>query len=493
VKPAASTNSGSARPKTPTRSKVGRRIALTGLALLGLGAGSVTILAARHEPVIRPNVRIGLVDVSGLTREQAAKKLRIWWETERRKTISLTNAKLEQNPEPRTLTGYGISLDDKASVDQVSTEDFWESLRRQVGMDEAPAKVLDVVYRFDESKLQSLNEFVTDNNRSSQRAMARFVSGRILKQYEGGSVAVDTTALHDLLLAAAQSERTEVELPIIAGPKKVPDADLDLVRDIMASYTTRFPTAKVSRCANIKLASGKIDGVVLMPGEEWRFNAWVGRRTAKAGFREAGVFKNGKHDVDIGGGICQVSTTLYNAALYADLEITARSNHSMPVTYVPLGRDASVDYGSLDLGIRNNKSHPVAFSATYEPGKLTFRILGVQVPDQRVEIVSVGRRTWSRGEKVVTDLSLPPGRTVVVDKGGSAGSVRTFRVVYQGDVEVRRDDLGMSIYRGGQRIVARNPNSSSRGATAASTSGPAPTPEPSGIDNGEEVLPGGPG
>ncbi len=445
-------------PQTPRRGRVWKRIGLSFLGILLVAGAGLTLLAARFEPVIRPNVRIGLVDVGGLTKEFAAKKIRLWWETERKKTFAFSSNQLQTQPAHRSLTGYGIAVDDLASVDQVSTEDFWDSLRRQVGIDEAPKKELPIIYKYDDKPLKGLKEFVEENDPAVRPAKVLYRGGRMIKTYESGSVTLDTTKIHEVIFASLKEGKAEAELPIIDGGKNVPDDQIDRIRDVESSFTTRFPTSKATRCANIKLASSIIDGVVLMPGETWTFNSYVGRRTTKAGFKVAGVYKNGKHDVDIGGGICQVSTTLYNASLYADLDIVQRSNHSMPVAYVPLGRDATVDYGSHDLAIRNNKDHAIAISVTYEPGKLTFRILGQKDPDLKVEVTTVGRKTWSRGEKVVIDRSLPPGKSKIVDKGGSAGSVRTYRIVYRGGVEVRRDDLGMSIYNGAPKIIARNPS-----------------------------------
>src|SRR5262249_4274073 len=158
------------------------------------------------------------------------------------------------------------------------------------------------------------------------------------------------------------------------------------------------------------------------------FNGTVGRRTEKAGFQIAGVYKNGKHDFDVGGGICQVSTTLYNAALLDDLKIVERHNHSMPVAYVPLGRDATVDYGALDLEIANNSDHPIAINSEFHPGKLTFRILGKKDKSLDVKIESDGSQRWDPGTQLVSDPSLPAGKRKVIDKGSSGRQVSTYRL-----------------------------------------------------------------
>src|SRR5579862_1701627 len=123
--------------------------------------------------------------------------------------------------------------------------------------------------------------------------------------------------------------------------------------------------------------------------------------TAKGGFREAPVLKNGKHDVDIGGGICQVSTTMYNAAVLANLKIVKRNNHSIPSVYVPIGRDATVDWGSLDLVIGNPTDKPVAVCSNYLNGKITFRILGQKDPSIKVKVETAHERSWGRSAEMI--------------------------------------------------------------------------------------------
>lgn len=248
--------------------------------------------------------------------------------------------------------------------------------------------------------------------------------------------------------------QSNVAVPFVEGSKRVTDADLASIKEVESEFTTHFPTSKTNRCSNIKLASSKFNGLVLMPGDRISFNNTVGRRTEKAGFQIAGVYKNGKHDFDVGGGICQVSTTLYNAALFANLKIVHRHNHSMPVAYVPLGRDATVDYGVLDLDIENNLDHPIALNSEYQPGKLTFRILGQKDKGLEVKIETDGRQRWNPGTQIVVDPTLAAGVRKVVDKGASGQQINTYRVVYRDGKFVKREALGTSYYKGGQKIVA---------------------------------------
>jgi vancomycin resistance protein YoaR len=140
--------------------------------------------------------------------------------------------------------------------------------------------------------------------------------------------------------------------------------------------------------------------------------------------------------------------------LLANLKIVKRQNHSMPVAYVPVGRDATVDYGVIDLVLENNYDTPIAITSEYKPGRLIFRVLGTKDPNLSVKLVTEGHKTWETGMDTVVDRTLAPGRKKVVEKGSRGHSIQTYRLVYSGDKLVARESLGKSFYKGAKRIVA---------------------------------------
>ncbi|MBQ3198768.1 MAG: VanW family protein [Firmicutes bacterium] len=143
---------------------------------------------------------------------------------------------------------------------------------------------------------------------------------------------------------------------------------------LLATATTLFDPAEINRCQNILLAAGALHGLVIAPGEEFSFNTSVGPRTADRGYRTAIVFIDEKAVPGIGGGVCQVSTTVYQAALQAGLTVTERHPHSLPVNYAPAHRDATVAWGALDLRWRNDFDHPVQLACHIKDGSLTVKI-----------------------------------------------------------------------------------------------------------------------
>lgn len=146
----------------------------------------------------------------------------------------------------------------------------------------------------------------------------------------------------------------------------------------IARYETKYNTSQKDRTTNVTLAASFINGVVLQPGDIFSFNETVGDRTKARGFKDAVVYNNGSKETGIGGGICQVSSTLFNAALLANLEIVERHNHSLKVGYTPNGRDATVFYGNQDFRFRNNSDYPVQISIYCAKGRLLIAINSYQ-------------------------------------------------------------------------------------------------------------------
>lgn len=413
----------------------------------------LAITAARFQSTVKPNVFVGSVPVGGLSFDEAARKVRIWWEAERINQLELHHDKIRVPLAPMTPGALGVMVDDLASVKQLPFTDFVGEAKARVQGTVDEKQVFDPKFKPAPVDLTTLQATIRNSVGDPRPATVSFVNGQIVKTPEVNGFTLDKEKLFDAVVTAVTQEKP-VELPLVEAPKKLSDEQLAAIKDVVSEFSTRFPASNRPRCANIKLAQSKINGLILLPGESFSYNETVGPRTIKAGFQLAGVYKNGRHDTGIGGGICQVSTTLYNAALFANLPIKQRLNHSMPVPYVPVGRDATVNYGAIDLAFTNTFSTPIAIAAEYLPGKLTFRILGTKDPSITVKITSAGFKSFPMVVKTVKDPTLPVGKIKVIEKDSAPRAIRTFREVYQNGVKVRTDSLGVSHYPGGQKIVA---------------------------------------
>jgi vancomycin resistance protein YoaR len=417
---------------------------------------SVSVIAARHVPTVKNNVFVGQVSVGGLTNDEAARKVRLWWETEKIKQLKLHVADLKTELPPETPGQLGVTVDDQASIAPLPTDDFADGVKGIIGSAPPDKQTFPLVFKANGADLRSLAKLLDKAVGKIHPASVIYEDGSIQKTPETAPEEVDLAAVPQAVIKVLP-DGDSIELPLKASAKHVPDSDLDAISDVVTEYSTRFPSSNRPRCSNIRLASSKIRGIVLMPGEKFSFNGTVGRRTLRAGFKLAGVYKNGKHDVGIGGGICQVSTTLYNACLLSNLRIRQRSNHSLPVAYVPLGRDATVDYGDLDLVVQNNYSTPIAIDSHYEPGRLTFRILGKKDPALSVKIERSDIKSWDPGTDEIVDRSLRPGARHIVEKGSWGHSVTTYRLIYRNGKLMKREFLGHSTYGGQAEVLAYNP------------------------------------
>ena len=166
--------------------------------------------------------------------------------------------------------------------------------------------------------------------------------------------------------------------------------------DLLSSFSTKYSIRATARTTNLKLAASKINGTVLMPGETFSYNKVVGARTIAAGYKEAPIYVSGEVVDGLGGGICQITSTLYNAVVYANLDIVERTNHQFVPSYVTASRDATVVYGSLDFKFKNNRNYPIKINCSVSGGIANFQIFGLkQDDDYDVEISSyeTGRTT----------------------------------------------------------------------------------------------------
>ena len=161
----------------------------------------------------------------------------------------------------------------------------------------------------------------------------------------------------------------------------------DAFANRLATYTTNYDASNVNRNNNLVLASEKLNGTIVKPGEEFSYNKTIGERTIASGFKEAKAYAGGKVVLDVGGGICQLSSTLYNAALLTNLDITERHNHYFLTSYVPAGRDATVSWGSVDFKFKNNRKYPIKIESKVEDGVATVSIYGIKQDDDNTVLI----------------------------------------------------------------------------------------------------------
>ncbi len=232
------------------------------------------------------------------------------------------------------------------------------------------------------------------------------------------------------------------------------DLDIEFYQDVLGTYTSEYNANLINRTKNVSLAAEYINGTVIMPGQVFSYNTVVGKRTAERGFKQATVYTGEGTEEGLGGGICQVSSTIYCAQLRANLKTVSRTNHSYTVAYVPLGQDATVSYGVLDYLFENDTNYPIKIETVMGGGKLTVNILGTKIDKSLTyDIVSVTNSTIAKKEIQKEDPTLPVGETKVKQNGQNGAVVSTYKVYYEDGVEVKREYIGKSTYVPMNRIV----------------------------------------
>lgn len=427
---------------------------LTG-SVVAIGGGALGVLYATFDAEIVPNSYfLGGEELKG---NRAEVKLAIanWYGNYGNKKVELTGKGYGKHRFSTTLNEMGCTIDPEKEANGLAYQDFFTHLIGGYKDFKGVRRDIDPTIKCELTKIDDLKAFVTKYKPEIGAARAKFSGGKVQLTYEQVSNELDEAKVESALIAAAKAEQVG-ELPFTHAPKKVPDEELEKITTVMSEFKTTFSAGNISRSANIRLAASRIDGLVLMPGESFSFNDYLGQRTQAKGFKVAGVYVSGRHDVDVGGGICQVSTTLYNAAVRGDVKIATRFPHSLPVPYVPLGQDAAVSFPNPDLKITNEHDFPIALSSTPEKSQLTFRILGAEKPEFTYKLESQLLSSWSRGEKIVHDPSLAYGVRKVMDSGGSGRKVRTWKLIYKDGKLVKKVNMGDSTYSGGPRIIAMN-------------------------------------
>lgn len=253
-------------------------------------------------------------------------------------------------------------------------------------------------------------------------------------------------------------ERYEFDLKITKAQKTIKDLGTEAFPYVVSSFSTRYDASNTNRSTNLRIAAEKINGTVLLPGEVFSYNKTVGKRTVEEGYKDAKIYADGGVVDGLAGGICQISSTLYNAVLLANLEIVERRNHSFTTSYVAAGRDATVVWGTIDFQFKNSRTYPIKIEASVKNGVAEFKIHGMQ-EQQEYEINILPRTTASipYATTYVDDPMLAPGQQVISQAGHLGYKVTTTLVKKLNGVEVSREILSNDTYQPMKAIIRRGP------------------------------------
>ena len=248
---------------------------------------------------------------------------------------------------------------------------------------------------------------------------------------------------------------TQIIIPLIRLKPDVIAQDIESVffRDVLYTSTTKIAGTS-NRLRNITIAAMAINGKELKPGEVFSFNETVGKRTADKGYTEAAAYVSGETVLEIGGGICQVSSTIYDCVLHADLEVVERRNHVFTVAYLPLGNDATVNWGTIDFRFKNNTDYPIRIDTEVDGRDLTITLYGTKLDENYIEIkyTEISSSDFKLVER--EDESVPQGQSIVKQDGHRGHVVETYKYVYDADGNLLREEkVGRSAYSSQDRVI----------------------------------------
>lgn len=425
---------------------------------------------------IYPGIYIDDIHVGGMTKEQAVRELeKVNGEVDAKfdLVVSIGNENWHVNSERVPVSrnirevvdqAYACGRSNTAKNNGSGKTQFDERVRQASDLRSYP-----VTYRtkqdYDHQALRLLTDgivnYVDREPVNSQVATFNFSTREFTFTNDMPGAKVDPDDLYERLTTLLDSGVTNTTVRVVPQRIEAEMTKAELMNrfGLISAYTTNTTDNK-NRNTNIQLSAAAINGVTVQPGEIFSFNGTTGERTAAKGYKEAAAISGGQSKDEIGGGVCQTSSTLFNAVARADLEIIERNPHAWPSNYVEKGFDATVNWPGLDFRFKNNTDWPIFIVAAYSKQKVTVNIYGMSLgPGVKIDLESEVTRKIPKPTDInyVVNEELAHGEQKTTVKAREGYEVQTWKVWYQGDREVKREILFKTTYKAYQQTVEYNP------------------------------------
>ena len=425
--------------------------------------------------VIYPGVYVDGVNVGGMTLEEAKAAVgqvsaagggdfaitvnignKSW-------TIDSTKVPMTRNVDEVLAQAYALGRSNTTAIRGTKVTPFQERLNAALALRTAPVG-LTTSLTYDKSAIRqltdSITDFVTRAPVNASVATFDFNTRSFTFNSDTAGSAIDGDALYNQVIGMLDGG--DRYATIVVEPEillaSVTKAELMNSFKKISSYTTET-TSNSNRNTNIMLSAAAINGTTVLPGETFSFNKATGQRTAEKGYLPAAAIAGGQSVDEIGGGVCQTSSTLFNAVARADMEIVERSPHAWPSNYVAKGLDATVNWPNLDFKFKNTSDWPIFIVAYYQSRKVTVEIYGMSLGDG-VTIDLESKVTYTSEPpseiKYVLNTELAPGEQKTTIKARTGYEVDTYKIWYQNGQEIKRETLCKSTYRTYQETVEYN-------------------------------------
>ncbi len=308
-----------------------------------------------------------------------------------------------------------------------------------------------VTSSLDEDEMETIYDELSNGGENATLALDEDYNYEIVSEKNGATFDLETA--ESAYNKAKEGSEFSVEATIIAADIDAQTLEENLFVDLLGEYTTYVSGTSVRR-NNVKLAGEKCN-CILLAGETFSYNDMVGERTEENGFGYAAAYSNGETVQEIGGGVCQGSSTLYNAVVLANLEVVERHNHTYISSYVPLGKDATVSWNGPDFQFKNDTDYPIKVVVTYSNSYLTVKIYGTNVDNISVEFTYEKLSTVEKSVTYKNDSTLAEGTEVVETSGSDGAIVQTYRKVYQDGELISTTKEAYSYYSAHNRVILK--------------------------------------
>ena len=422
-----------------------KKIKVLLIAILVIILGTIGFMFSKvKSDKIAENVIINGMNVGGMTKEQAKDKVKVFdvsdftlKNAERSWKLNLDEVNFKYNIDKTVENAYKINREGNI-------------FSNMFGMAKSILGKENKVYisiNYDKSKLkEELEKIEKEVNRKKENASINTDNDKITIVPEKNGVVLNMEDTSKKIEKRLSSNKFDTEAVVTLDEPKIKKADLEGIDTALGTSVTTFKN-NYNRTENIKVATKASSGVILKPGQEYSFNTIVGKRNKANGYKSAPVIVQGEMQEDLGGGVCQVSSTLYNAALKSGMEIVNVKNHSIPSSYVGMGRDATVTDSGIDFVFKNPYKHNVYIQNYVTGGSIVCQVFGSKADDHDIEIetktISVSQATPERVEK----SDLPAGKEEVDKPSRNGYVVETYRIYKdKNGKQIKKEKIATSSY-----------------------------------------------
>ena len=336
----------------------------------------------------------------------------------------------------------------------IKTEELKEKIYEQISNIHTNYQIIEIPVEYKEPEPINLQKIHEEIYKEPQDAYVQKNPTVVHPEVNGVDFKISVEEAEELL----KEDKEEYTIPLkITKPKKtINNLGEEAFPDLLATFSTRFDGSNYNRNTNIKLAAKKVNGTVILPGEKFSFNTIVGSRTIEAGFKEGTAYIGGKVVPDVGGGVCQVSSTIYNTALLANMQIVERSNHMFTTGYVAASRDATVYYGSLDFVFKNSRKYPIKMVASANGGVCKVSIYGIK-EEKEYEVIIQSKITSYINPTTIykEDPTLEEGKEIVEQTAITGCRSEGYKILKLNGKIVSQTLLSKDTYKSRNKIVRR--------------------------------------